>query len=170
MEDLSLDRGTVTFRPNAWRRLKTETSHRSVPLWPQLEEILRAYFPVREHLGPGTLRFPSFRTGKESLLTDERKLLGAIAAGAGWEAGEVTTKMFRHTYCATRLQTLDQGAPVSLYTVGKELGHGGDSLVRRVYGHLGEVRHRAAIVEYRVEQHRAKLRDRLEALERGRTP
>jgi len=52
--------------------------------------------------------------------------------------------MFRHTYCATRLQTLDQGAPVSLYTVGKELGHGGDSLVRRVYGHLGEVRHRAA--------------------------
>ena len=28
-------------------------------------------------------------------------------------------------------------APVSGYTVGKELGHGGASLVNRVYGHLG---------------------------------
>ncbi len=55
---------------------------RSVPLWPQLEEILRAYFPVREHLGPGTLLFPSFRTGKEALLTDERKLIEAIAVPA----------------------------------------------------------------------------------------
>jgi integrase len=48
--------------------------------------------------------------------------------------------MFRHTYCAARLQTLDQGAPVSVYTVAKELGHGGETMVRRVYGHLGHVR------------------------------
>jgi hypothetical protein len=62
------------------------------------------------------------------------------------------------------LQTLDRGAPVSPYTVGKELGHGGDALVRRVYGHLGDTRHRAEVVEYRVEQHAAKLKDRLAAL------
>jgi integrase len=61
--------------------------------------------------------------------------------------------MFRHTYCATRLQTLDHGEPVSLFTVGKELGHGGDSLVRRIYGHLGEIRHRSANVEYEADQH-----------------
>jgi hypothetical protein len=36
---------------------------------------------------------------------------------------------------------------------GKELGHGGVLLVNRVYGHLGEVRHRASVVEFRVEQH-----------------
>ncbi len=72
--------------------------------------------------------------------------------------------MLRHTYCAARLQTLDHGAPVSPFTVGRELGHGGDAMVRKVYGHLGEVRHRAAVVEYRVEQHRAKLSDRLEAV------
>ena len=48
--------------------------------------------------------------------------------------------------------------------MGKELGHGGDALVRRVYGHLGETRHRAETVEYRVEQHAAKLKDRLAAL------
>ena len=38
---------------------------------------------------------------------------------------------------------------------------GGESMVRRVYGHLGEVRHRAEVVEYRIEQHAAKLGDRL---------
>jgi len=37
-------------------------------------------------------------------------------------------------------------------------------MVRRVYGHLGRVRHRADVVEYRLEQHAAKLGGRLEAL------
>ncbi len=67
-------------------------------------------------------------------------------------------------YCAARLQTVDQGAPVSTYTVAPEMGHGGEAMVRRVYGHLGQVRHRAEAVEYRVEQHVAKLGARLEAL------
>jgi hypothetical protein len=49
------------------------------------------------------------------------------------------------TSCAPRLQTLDGGAPASAYTVAKELGYGGDG---------------AAVAEYRVEQHRAKLKDR----------
>jgi len=72
--------------------------------------------------------------------------------------------MFRHTYCAARLQTLDQGAPVSLFTVAKELGHGGEAMLRRVYGHLGQVRHRAEEVEYRIEAFEDKLRGRLAAL------
>ena len=37
--------------------------------------------------------------------------------------------------------------------MGKELGHGGRALVDRVYGHLGEIRHRSEVVEYRVSQH-----------------
>jgi hypothetical protein len=37
-------------------------------------------------------------------------------------------------------------------------------MVRKVYGHLGQVRHRAEAVEYRVEQHTTKLGTRLEAL------
>lgn len=48
--------------------------------------------------------------------------------------------------------------------MGKELGHGGDSLVKRVYGHLGQVRHRSEVVEYRAEQHRAELEVRLARL------
>ena len=34
----------------------------------------------------------------------------AAAGRAGWAAGDIRSKMFRHTYCAARLQTLDQGA------------------------------------------------------------
>jgi len=161
VNDISLDRGLVTFRPNAWRRLKTATSHRSVPLWPQLREALERYLAERP---PSRLLFPSYRTGEEAMLTDFRKLLDAVAVRAGWEPGEIRSKMFRHTYCAARLQTVDQGAPVSTYTVAREMGHGGEAMVRKVYGHLGQVRHRAEAVEYRVEQHAAKLGARLEAL------
>jgi hypothetical protein len=48
--------------------------------------------------------------------------------------------------------------------VGRELGHGGTAVVNKVYGDLGDVRQRADVVEYRVEQHAAKLGDRLAAL------
>jgi integrase len=161
VDDVSLDRGVATFRPNHWRRLKTATSHRSVPLWPQLRAALERY--LAEH-PPSRLLFPSYRTGEEAMLTDFRKLLDAVAVRAGWNPGEIRSKMFRHTYCAARLQTLDQGAPVSTYTVAREMGHGGEAMVRKVYGHLGQVRHRAEVVEYRVEQHAAKLGARLEAL------
>src|SRR3989442_13509869 len=75
---------------------------------------------------------PSYRTGEETMLTDFRKLLDMVAVRAGWKPGEIRSKMFRHTYCAARLQTLDQGAPVSLFTVAKELGHGGEAMLRRV--------------------------------------
>jgi hypothetical protein len=57
---------------------------------------------------------------------------------------------------------------VSVYTVARELGHGGESLVRRIYGHLGDVRHRSEEVEYRVEQHAEHLQLRLAALGEAR--
>lgn len=76
----------------------------------------------------GGLQFPSPRLNGSGMVTDFRKALDAVAERAGWKAGEVS-KAFRHTYCAARLQTLDNGAPVSIYTVGRELGHGGESLV-----------------------------------------
>jgi integrase len=159
-EDVSFDRGTVTFRPNTWRRLKTKKSHRVIPLWPQLREILERYLA---ECPPSRLLFPSYRTGKEQMY-DPRKLLDAIATRAGWKPGEITPKQFRHTYTAARLQTLDQGAPVSAYSVAKELGHGSVAMVERVYSHLGTVRHRSEAVEFRAEQHAAKLKDRLARL------
>ncbi len=86
----------------------------------------------------------------------ERLAAVGVAVRAGWKAGEIRSKMFRRTYCAARLQTVDQGAPVSSYTVAREMGHGGEAMVRKVYGHLGQVRHGAEAVEYRAEQHVAK--------------
>jgi hypothetical protein len=71
----------------------------------------------------------------------------------------LNSEIFRHIYCAARPQTLDRGAPVSLYTVSRELGHGSEEMVRRVYSHLGTVRHRSDAVEYRIEQHREALED-----------
>lgn len=63
VSDVSFDRKTVTFRPNEFRRIKTKARHRTVPLWPQLEEILQEY--VFGGSGPRAagLLFPSPRTG-----------------------------------------------------------------------------------------------------------
>jgi integrase len=109
----------------------------------------------------GTLLFPG-EGGK--MITDWRKLLDRVATRAGWPAGEIRSKRFRHTYCAARLQTLDHGAPVSTYTVSRELAHNSTAMVERVYSHLGTIRHRREAVEHRLEQHTEALRDRLEAL------
>jgi integrase len=94
-------------------------------------------------------------------------VLNAVATRVGYPARAVNLYGFRHSFCAAALQLLDRGAPISPYTVAKWLGHGGTALVNRVYGHLGEVRHRSEQLEYRVEQHAAKLGDRLAALNRS---
>jgi len=152
--DVNFDRETVRIRGT-----KTEGSDRTIPLWPQLARILRPY--VRG-LGRSTgLLFPCPRTGRS--IKDLRKMLKGIAADAGL-AQDITPYIFRHTYCAARLQTLDGDAPISPYTVGKELGHSGDALVRRVYGHLGTVRHRSTVVEYPSERVTLKIGRRMFAV------
>ena len=40
------------------------------------------------------------------------------------------------------------------------------AMVQRVYSHLGTIRHRSEVVEYRIEQHTQALGDRLAALQR----
>jgi integrase len=161
VEDISVERRKVTFRPNATRaRLKTGGSTRTLNMWPQLEEILGEYLADSDSPKSGLL-FPN-RDGEK--IKDIRKALDAVATLAGWAGGEIRPYAFRHTYTAARLQTLDNGHPVSEYTVARELGHGGAALVRSVYGHLGEVRHRSDQVEYRIEQHMARLATKLAKL------
>lgn len=95
------------------------------------------------------------RSPPEQMIGDVRNLLDRAARRAGLEPGEIRTKAFRHTYCAARLQTLDEGAPVSTYTVARELGHESEAMVRRVYAHLGTIRHRSEVVEYRTRKRNA---------------
>src|SRR5690606_1402745 len=137
VDDVSFRLGKIYFRSNAWRRLKTKTSRRTVPLWPQLREILEAYVMERERTGGlGTLLFPSARGAGEGMIRDVRKALDAIATRAGFPSGHVKLHGLRHTYTAARIQTLDRGAPVALFTVARELGHSSTDMIEERYGHL----------------------------------
>lgn len=153
-QDLLFDRKLVVIRPNNWRRLKTQASQRPIPMWPQLEAILLEHQEEEQKTG---LVFPSKVRGKTQMITDIRKILDKLANTVECETWpwlysngnrKLRTKMFRHTYCAARLQTLDGGAPVSVYTVSREMGHSSTDMVSRVYGHLGEIRQRKPVVEY----------------------
>ena len=78
-------------------------------------------------------------------------MLDTLGSRVGFRPGEVRWNKLRHGYATARLQTLDNGAPVSVFTVARELGHTGVHLVERIYGHLGEVHHRSEVVEFRSE-------------------
>ncbi len=69
----------------------------------------------------------------------------------GFQPGEARWNKLRHGYATAQLQTLDNGAPVSTFTVAR--GAGSYKRAARIYGHLGAVRHRSEVVEFRVEQH-----------------
>ena len=70
----------------------------------------------------------------------------------------------RHSYCAARLQTVEHGYPVAPFTVSRELGHTSLTMVEKVYSHLGKVRHRSEVVEFRVKNHAKELREKLAVL------
>jgi len=177
VSDVKFDTETVIFRPHPWHkggRLKSEGAERTVPLWPQLREVLEQYLESYRHDLPGDLLFPSPHLGGDRPLTDLRDLLDRVAVRAGlltpaldpgtgkqrrttrgrpmWAGTRIRTRIFRQTYCAARLQTLDRGQPVSLYTVSRELGHESEDMVRRVYARLGKVRHRVEAPEFRPDQ------------------
>jgi integrase len=167
VDDVSFRLGKIYIRSNEWRRLKTKGSKRSVPLWPQLREILEAYMVEREREGGlGSLLFPSVRGQGESMIRDMRKALDRISKRAGFPEGHVRLHMLRHTYTAARIQTLDRGAPVALYSVARELGHSSTDMIEDRYGHLHDraVLGGSEVIEYRVEHHREKIGERVDAL------
>lgn len=156
VEDVSFDRQTVTFRPNRWRRLKTKKSHRPVRLWPQLAEILQGHVLPLDRTPREGLLFP----GPRGMVTSFDKALDALAVRAGWKSGEVRSRMFRNAYIAARLQTVEGGAPVSIYAVAREVGHAGPDMIEAIYGHVGQVRHRSDVVEFRLDQHATAVKER----------
>ncbi|NIP57528.1 MAG: hypothetical protein GWM92_04955 [Gemmatimonadetes bacterium] len=174
---MSFDRGLVRFRPNDHRGLKTAPSHRDVPLWPQLREILQEWIFGGDSPRTEGLLFPAPHGG---MVRDLRKSLDEIGRMAGFDESEIRTRRFRHTYCSARLQTVQRivkpGADpatdpdpyewveVSRFTVQKEMGHGGAQLVDRIYGHAQQNPHRSEVVEYRVEKHTDDLGERLAAV------
>lgn len=140
VEEVRLDDEVVQFRPNEFRDLKTRHSKRDVPVWSQLRGILQ---PVLERREEGLL-FPS-RTG--GTLSDLRSSFDEVQSRAGLEK-RLTPKVFRHTYTAARIQTLDGDRPVALFTVARELGHKSVDRIEDVYGHLQSRRQRRPEVRY----------------------
>lgn len=136
-------KGAIRFRPNRWRpRLKTRASDRIVPMWPDLRNTLKKHLRTCR----GGLVFPS---DQGSMRKDLRASLDRIGLAAGFSKGGVRTKPFRHTYGSMRIQTLDGGQPVALYTVARELGHRDTKMVEQTYGHLLTNRLRRPVVSYR---------------------
>ena len=88
----------------------------------------------------------------------------SLLSGRGGREGSSGRRCFGRPTVRHGCRRSTTAPPVSVYSVGRELGHGGDALVRRVYGHLGEVRHRSEVMEYRVEHFTRELEDRLSAL------
>ena len=111
--DVNLDTDIVQFRPNGFRPLKTPWAERTVPLWPQLREILTPWIEGRD---PKALLFQSPAHG---MIHDLRRALEAISTASGTTVTGVT--IFRHTYATARLQTTDNGKQIALWTVAKEL-------------------------------------------------
>ena len=176
VEDVSFDQALVRFRPNRHRGLKTSTSHRTVPLWPQLHDVLQGSMYGGETPRTSGLLFPSALGG---MVGDLRKSLDSMGELCDLAAGEVRTRRFRHTYCSARLQTVNrilkpgrepsdpdgwEYVEVARFQVQKEMGHGGGQLVDRIYGHAQGSPYRSDVVEYRVEKHREALGDRLRSL------
>ena len=175
VDDVSLKHRTISIRPNQWRRLKTSSSERTVPLWPQLEEIIRAYLIQREQEGGlNELLFPATRGPEgEHMLDNVKKSLDQIGARAGFEAGALRATAFRHSYATARLYTAEHGAPVSLWTVRGEMGHRSTGMIEKVYGHTITQRTRVwsdqktalpEVVEFRIEDHKDAMEERLLAL------
>lgn len=162
VDDVSLRLGKVYVHPNRWRRLKTKSSKRSVPLWPQLREILEEYMIERERTGGlGSLLFPSARGETETMISDVRKDPERIAVRAGFPKGHVKLHMLRHTYTAARIQTTEHGKPVHLY-IARELGHRSQTMIEERHGHL----HDRALdgtdeVSFRIEACGEAMHDRL---------
>jgi integrase len=151
--DLHLDRGVLRVRPNRWRGLKTGESERVLPIFGELRLILQAYL-TGPYAPTGDLLFPSPVGDVERPLTNLRRSLGPLPMparlgdGVGGDPPKLGTRILRHSYCAARLQTLDHGAPISPYTVARELGHTDLSMVLRIYGHLGTIRCRHEEVRF----------------------
>lgn len=167
VDDVSLRHGKVYIRPNKWRRLKTKGSKRTVPLHPQLREILSEYLLERERSGGlGALLFPSHRGEGEKMIVDLRKALDRIGQRAGFPEGYIKLHMLRHTYTAARLQTCDRGRPVAMYTVARELGHSSTDQIEDRYGHLHDRTEAGGteVVEFRVEHHLSQIAEKVEAL------
>ena len=161
VDDVDLHLKRIFIRPNAHRRLKTKRATRTTPIWPQLGEILLPYINERSGELDGLL-FPSNRFGADVMLDNVDGSLDKIGDRAGIERPRLHT--FRHSYISARIQTLDGGHPVALFTVAREVGHATTRLIEERYGHLVHVAKRSETVEYRLDHYTGHVQDQIASM------
>jgi site-specific recombinase XerD len=97
---------------------------------------------------PSSPLFPSPQRAGEPV-RGVKKAFKSVVERAGLDSA-VTPYWLRHTYASHRIQTTEGGAPVTLFTVSRELGHASIGMVEEHYGHLLMDRTiRGEVVSYR---------------------
>jgi len=161
VDDVDLHLNKIFVRPNHHRPLKTKRATRTVPIWPQLRDILLPY--INERSGElDELLFPSHRSDDDVMLDNVDGSLDKIGRRAGIEVPRLHT--FRHSYVSARIQTLDVGHPVALFTVAREVGHSTTRLIEERYGHLVHVATRSEIVEFRLDHYAEHVKEQIAAM------
>jgi site-specific recombinase XerD len=143
------------------RGTKTDPSDRTVPMHPQLREILLPYVTKL-----GRCSGPLFLTEAGTLVGDWRKTLDLVAARAGFRGAKIRTRIFRNSYITHRLACIDHGAPMEPYQVAREVGHSDLKMIMRVYARVQRLRVRLEEMAFRVEAIGPALQDRLAGLYR----
>lgn len=158
--DLDFLDGYVWFRPNATRRNvnKGLGTARRVPMWPQLRTVLTEYL-ASPHVPSG----PRLLDGGSC-----RGWMNRLAHDLGWPSELVRLRVFRVTYASARVQTTDRGAPVSIWTVQQEMGHGSLEMLKDVYVRVGTIRRRGEDVAYLWEEFADEFHTQLERAESSR--
>jgi integrase len=157
--DPEYPRGLVMIRLNDSReRLKTVHRERLIPMHPQLAEILVEYL-AGPNSPPGPLLFSEPGSDGTVPIGDWRKTLDKIAKAAGFERGSVRTRRFRTSYATHRLSTLDdQGQPMTAWKLKGEMGHGTEQMIERRYGRYAKHRAKRAVLEFRWQEWRDRVR------------
>lgn len=130
--DVDLTANVIRLRENRHRRLKTKTSTRDVPIWPNLRPTMTALVTDK---APEALLFTTERGTMCSNVPRKAWARAAKTAGVTLSAHGA-----RHSYISQRLQCLDGGQPVSPFTVIKEVGHADLKLIEVRYGHVAKRR------------------------------
>lgn len=154
VRDVHFDSDSIEIRGT-----KTDDSDRTVPMHPQLREIL---LPYMSKLGRAS--GPLFLTESGTLVGDWRKTLDLVAERAGFGRGRIRTRIFRNSYITHRLACIDHGAPMEPYQVAREVGHSDLKMIMRVYARVQRLRVRLEEMAFRVDSIGPALQERLAAL------
>lgn len=135
---------------------KTETSSRWLPIFPQLEELVRPYWERRAaEAGPGALLFPGVTTtpdGQARMPSSWRNFKQKCCTLAG--ISHLTHHELRHTFISHAKQLTRGGAPILGDDVSAWAGHKNTRVTDDVYTHVldEEEPWRGEHLEFRVER------------------